>query len=59
MEKTYWLITIENEGEKSGAYTEADGPIFKLSDFVSTYGEKAVILFCMQLTKEQYEHFKG
>ena len=59
MEKTYWLITIENEGERSGAYTEIDGPIFKLSDFVATYGENAVIHFCMQLSKGQYDHFKG
>ena len=59
MGKTYWLVTTEDDKTKSSGYFIVDGPIFRVSDIKKQYGEKAVILFCMQLTKEQYEYFKG
>lgn len=57
--KTYWLITLEVDAAKVTGHLLADGPIFKASELKEQYGKFTVILFAMQLTKEQYEHFKG
>lgn len=55
-EKTYWLVTSDNNEEKMTSIIEVSGPIPTKKIFVEKFGQSA-IEFMMQLTKEQFDHF--
>lgn len=58
-EKTYWIVTVENEKVRATHSFDCEGPFFRSAEMKYGYGENAILLFVMQLTREQYEAFQS